>query len=91
MQVSRARTPWKLDEESKSVTLASSAEAALRVTPSMKKIGIGVEQLSENLGIDFQVGGRLVRAKQAARIRQTQLRMGRFVRTTFSRRGPFPA
>ena len=63
MQVSRARTPWKLDPESKSVTLASSADAALRVTPSMKKIGIGVEKLNEHLGIDFQAGGRLVRAK----------------------------
>ena len=63
MQISRGRNPWQLDEEAKSLTLASSADAALRVRPSMKKIGIGVQKLSEHLGIDFQVGGKFVRAK----------------------------
>jgi len=80
MQISRGRNPWQFDDEAKSVTLASSTSAALRVRPSMKKIGIRVQKLSEHLGICFQVGVKLIRTKQAARIRQATLKMGRLVR-----------
>ena len=80
MQMSRSRVPWVLDDESKSLTLASSANARRRIAPAMKKIGIAVAKLSENLGIDFQVGGKLVRAKQAIRVKETKQKMGRFVK-----------
>ena len=70
MELSRSRVPWALDAESKSLTLASSAKARRRIAPAMRKVGIAVAKLSENLGIDFQVGGKLGRVKQGMRVKE---------------------
>ena len=80
MELLRSRVPWALDTDSKSLTLASSAKARRRIAPAMRKVGIAVAKLSENLGIDFQVGGKLGRVKQGMRVKEIQQRMCRLVK-----------
>ena len=80
MKLPRCRVAWKLSGSSKSIGIASSKEARKKTAPSLKALGIATGKVCEHLGIDFQTGSRLVRAKQAARIRSVQARMGRFVR-----------
>ena len=75
MQISRGRKPWELSISSKSIALASSRIARARLEPNMRRIGIATLKWIENLGIDFQTAGRLVRTKQAERVRQTQAKM----------------
>ena len=80
MKLSRCRLAWKLSWTSKSFSIGSTKEARKKTAPSSKVLGIVTGQVCENLGISLQTGSRLVRAKQAARIRSIQARMGMFVR-----------
>ena len=80
MMVSRCRTPWKLCLPSKSLALASSRAARARLEPAMRRMGIATVNVAEHLGVDFQTAGRLVRVRQAARMREVQAKLGRDVR-----------
>ena len=80
MKLSRAKLPWMIEDSSKSLGRASSKAARKRPEPSLQAIGSATVKICENLCIDVQTGGRLVRAKHPARVRSVQARMGRFVR-----------
>ena len=79
MKLSRCRIAWTLSVSSKSLSLGSSKEARRETAPSSKALGIATEKVCAKIGINFQTGDRLVRAKQAMRIRNIQARMVRFI------------